>query len=77
MTTKPLPTLASDEAAGHFVATADLSEYDLSGFKPIRFEIAKNEPTLKDELHAMIAAITPENQHREIDSGLPVGHEAL
>jgi len=35
------------------------------------------EPVQQDELHAMIAAITPENQHREIDSGLSVGHETL
>jgi len=38
---KPIPSLPSDEAAERFVATADLSDYDLSGFKPMRFEIAK------------------------------------
>ena len=36
---KPLPVLLSDEAAEHFLETADLSEYDLSGFKPMRFEL--------------------------------------
>ncbi|PIV33173.1 MAG: hypothetical protein COS34_09140 [Lysobacterales bacterium CG02_land_8_20_14_3_00_62_12] len=36
---KPMPALPSDAAAEKFVATADLSTYDLSGFKPMRFEI--------------------------------------
>ena len=35
---KPLPSLKSDADAEQFVATADLSQYDLSGFKPMRFE---------------------------------------
>jgi predicted DNA binding CopG/RHH family protein len=35
---KQLPRLVSDEAADEFVATADLSEYDLSGMETIRFE---------------------------------------
>jgi predicted DNA binding CopG/RHH family protein/uncharacterized DUF497 family protein len=35
---KKLPVLKSDEAAEHFVATADLSEYDLSGMMPVQFE---------------------------------------
>src|SRR5262249_23633228 len=35
---KKLPVLRTDEAAEHFVATADLSEYDLSGMVPVRFE---------------------------------------
>lgn len=32
---KPLPPLKSDEDAERFVADADLSEYDLSSFKPL------------------------------------------
>lgn len=35
---KPLPVLRSDAKAEDFVATADLSEHDLSGFKPMRFD---------------------------------------
>ena len=35
---KRLPALKSDEAAERFVATADLSQYDLSGMVPVRFE---------------------------------------
>jgi predicted DNA binding CopG/RHH family protein len=35
---KKLPVLPTDEAAEQFVATADLSDYDLSGMVPVRFE---------------------------------------
>ena len=38
---KPLPRLKTDEDAERFVDEADLSEYDLSGFKPARFEFEK------------------------------------
>ena len=38
---KPLPRLKTDEEAERFVDEADLSEYDLSGFKPARFEFEK------------------------------------
>jgi predicted DNA binding CopG/RHH family protein len=35
---KKFPPLRTDEEAEEFVATADLSEYDFSGFKVVRFE---------------------------------------
>jgi len=35
---KQLPILNSDEEAEDFVANSDLTEYDLSGFKTVRFE---------------------------------------
>ena len=35
---KKLPVLKTDEDAERFVDTADLSEYDLSGMVPVRFE---------------------------------------
>lgn len=38
---KPLPRLMSDEEAERFVESADLTEYDLSGFVPARFEFAR------------------------------------
>lgn len=37
---KTLPNLTSDEAAENFVAEADLSQFDLSVFKPHSFEFA-------------------------------------
>ncbi|RDD61513.1 CopG family antitoxin [Ferruginivarius sediminum] len=38
---KKIPRFKSDAEAEDFVATADLSEYDLSGAKPVRFEFEK------------------------------------
>ncbi len=35
---KPLPTLTTDEEAEAFVANSDLTEYDLSGMRMVRFE---------------------------------------
>jgi len=35
---KKLPRLKTDKAAEDFVATADLTEYDLSVMRPVRFE---------------------------------------
>lgn len=35
---KQFPRLRSDEEAERFLETADLSEYDFSQFKPMRFE---------------------------------------
>jgi predicted DNA binding CopG/RHH family protein len=35
---KQLPDLNSEEEAESFVATADLTEYDLSKFKTVKFE---------------------------------------
>ena len=38
---KKIPSFRSDEEAERFVETADLTEYDLSQFKPVRFEFEK------------------------------------
>ncbi len=38
---KKMPLLTTDEEAEEFVENADLTEYDLSGFTPVRFEFAK------------------------------------
>ncbi len=35
---KPLPDLTTDDAAERFVAEADLTKYDLSGMRLVRFE---------------------------------------
>ena len=35
---KKIPIFKTDEEAERFVETADLTEYDLSQFKPVRFE---------------------------------------
>jgi predicted DNA binding CopG/RHH family protein len=36
---KKFPVLKTDEEAEEFVANADLSEYDFSGFKRVHFEL--------------------------------------
>jgi predicted DNA binding CopG/RHH family protein len=38
---KKIPVFHTDEEAERFVETADLTEYDLSQFKPVRFEFEK------------------------------------
>jgi len=38
-----IPTFKSDKEAEAFVDTADLTEYDLSGAKPVRFEFGRKD----------------------------------
>jgi predicted DNA binding CopG/RHH family protein len=40
---KPFPVFTTDEEAEHFIETADLSEYDFSGFKPMQFELRRKD----------------------------------
>ena len=51
---KPLPSLRSDAEAEVFVETADLTEYDLSGFKPMWFEIEPKAASLNMRLPASL-----------------------
>lgn len=44
---EPLPPLANDAEAEAFVETANLTDYDLLGFAPMRFEIAGKTETLR------------------------------
>ena len=43
---KTIPTFHSDEEAEDFVATADLSEYDLSGGQVVRFEMKAKDSSV-------------------------------
>jgi predicted DNA binding CopG/RHH family protein len=43
---KKIPTFKSDAEAERFVATADLTEYNLSGAKSVRFEFEKKDEQL-------------------------------
>lgn len=43
---KSFPVFKTDEEAEKFVDTADLSEYDFSQFKPVRFEFEKKAAQL-------------------------------
>ena len=40
---KPFPVFYTDAEAEHFLETADLSEYDFSQFKPMRFYLKKKD----------------------------------
>lgn len=47
---KPMPSFVSDVEAEQFVETADLSTYDLSGFKPMHFEFEPKTAALNMRL---------------------------
>ena len=49
---KKLPKLETDEEAEEFVANADLTEYDPSGFRSILFEFQPSSP-------AALAVLSP------------------
>jgi predicted DNA binding CopG/RHH family protein len=49
---KPLPRLKTDGEAQRFIDEADLTEYDLSGFKPARFEFEKKSARVNMRLPA-------------------------
>jgi predicted DNA binding CopG/RHH family protein len=51
-----MPSLPSDEATEAFVADADLSEYDLSGFTPMRYEIEPKSAALNMRLPVSLLA---------------------
>ena len=40
---KQIPSFASDEEAERFVESANLADYDLSRFKPARFEFSRKD----------------------------------
>jgi predicted DNA binding CopG/RHH family protein len=47
---KKIPAFKSDKEAERFIDTADLSEYDLSGFKLSRFEFERKTAQLNMRL---------------------------
>lgn len=49
---KKIPDFRTDEEAARFVETADLTEYDLSGFQPVRFEFEKKAARVNMRLPA-------------------------
>jgi len=64
---KPLPTLTSDEDAERFVDEADLSEYDLSRLRPVRFELEKKVARVNMRLpQPLLDAVKVRSQARGI-----------
>ena len=47
---KQMPSLNNDKDAEHFVESADLSKFDLSGFTPIKFEFEPKTAVLNMRL---------------------------
>ncbi len=43
---RPLPAFKTDEEAERFVDTADLTDYDLSGFEPAEFEFLRKTASI-------------------------------
>ena len=64
---KRIPTFETDEDAERFVETADLTEYDLSHFKPARFEFEKKAARVNMRLpEALLAAVKARAKARGI-----------
>jgi predicted DNA binding CopG/RHH family protein len=64
---KKWPELKSDEEAERFVAEADLTEYDFSEMKPVRFEFEKKEARVNMRLPAsLLEAVKSKAQKRGI-----------
>jgi predicted DNA binding CopG/RHH family protein len=64
---KKMPPLRSDAAAERFVAKADLTQFDLSGFKPMRFEIEPKSAALNMRLpQSLLDAVKSEARARGI-----------
>jgi predicted DNA binding CopG/RHH family protein len=65
---KPIPTFKSDERAEDFVATADLSEYDLSGGQVMRFEMKRKDKTVNLRMPEQLLEAVRE---RAASAGIP------
>ena len=62
---KKLPVLLTDEQAEHFVETADLSEYDLSGFKRVHFEFEPKSLAVNIRLPESLYAVVKKKAANE------------
>jgi predicted DNA binding CopG/RHH family protein len=61
---KKFPDLRSDEEAAAWLQSADLSEYDLSGMKKVRFELARKDASISLRLPAALLATLKANAAR-------------
>ncbi|HEY2133893.1 MAG TPA: BrnA antitoxin family protein [Acetobacteraceae bacterium] len=65
---KPILSFKSDSEAEAFVDTADLSQYDLSGGKPTRFEFSAKESQINMRVPA---ALLEGIKERAREKGIP------
>jgi predicted DNA binding CopG/RHH family protein len=64
---RKIPTFESDEEAERFTDAADLSDYDLSGAKPVRFEFEKKDARVNMRLpESLLAALRDKAKQRGI-----------
>jgi predicted DNA binding CopG/RHH family protein len=64
---KKIPSFKSDKQAERFVDTADLSDYDLSGLKPVQFEFEKKSAQLNMRVpKALLDAVKQRSAKRGI-----------
>ncbi|ENN91927.1 CopG family antitoxin [Bartonella bovis] len=64
---KQMPVFKTDEEAENFVDTADLTEYDLTGFKPVHFEFLPKEASINIRLpQALMNALKEKAKNQAI-----------
>lgn len=64
---KMFPRFASDEDAERFVDETDLSEYDFSDFKPMRFELRRKDRQVNLRMpQDMLDAVKARAKQRDI-----------
>ena len=64
---KKIPTFKTDREAERFTDTADLSDYDLSGARPVRFEFEKKDARVNMRLpRALLEALKERAKQRGI-----------
>jgi len=64
---KKIPTFRTDKEAERFVDTTDLSKYDFSSLKPVRFEFEKKSAQLNMRVpEALLEAVKKRSSTRGI-----------
>ena len=64
---KKIPTFKTDRETERFTDTADLSDYDLSGARPVRFEFEKKDARVNMRLpQALLEALKERAKQRGI-----------
>jgi predicted DNA binding CopG/RHH family protein len=64
---KTIPVFKSDDEVETFIETADLSEYDLSGFRPARFEFEAKDAQINMRLpQSLLRAVQETAKERGI-----------
>ncbi len=65
---KAIPTFKTDKEAEDFVATADLTKYDLSGGQMMRFEMKRKDKSVNLRLPEQLLEAV---RQRARDAGIP------